>query len=202
MAPGEIRGRETYVPDSDLSFLEAASEEFEGYLLSKEAYWRMPTPRGQAPLPFLSLGGLLLARARLGTLEGSLSAADADRLRRSASRLDALRARWESVVERKIVQEAKSHVNLWRSYLEDLAESPRPNLEEYPREVRERVLLSLLATQRESVRLDAAHRSTVAGLDQQLRSWFREGEFLWDPRLKPAFSRSDFWFLYGRPEAR
>jgi hypothetical protein len=199
MVPGEGWGRDSYDPDRDLNFLEAASAEFEGYLLSKEAYWPMSARRGQAALPLLSLGGLLLARARITALEGSLSDSGAERLRRSISRLEALRARWASVVERKVVLEARSHLNLWRSYLEDLAESPRSNLEAYPREVRERVVLMLLATQPESTLLDATHRGTVSGLDQRLRSRFREGEFLWDLRLRPAFPRPDFWFLYGRP---
>jgi len=192
-------GRQAYVPVSDLSFVQAAAEEFEDYLLSKEIYWPMQSKRGQPALPLLSMGGLVLARVRLSALERSLPASDAMVLQRSISRIEALRARWASVVARKIVVEARSHLNLWRSYLEDLAESPRPNLDRYPEDIRERVLLALLASQPESALLDATHRREVGRLDQELRSRFREGEFLWDSRLKSAFPRPDFWFLYGQP---
>lgn len=199
MAGDDRWGRQAYVPDSDLAFVQAAAEEFEDYLLSKEIYWPMQSKRGQPALPLLSTGGLVLARVRLGALERSLPASDAMVLERSISRIQALRARWASVVARKIVAEARSHLNLWRSYLEDLAESPRPNRDRYPEDIRERVLLALLASQPESALLDATYRREVGRLDQELRSRFREGEFLWDSRLKSAFPRPDFWFLYGQP---
>lgn len=199
MAGDDRWGRQAYVPDSDLAFIQAAAEEFEDYLLSKEIYWPMQSKRGQPALPLLSTGGLVLARVRLGALERSLPASAAMVLERSISRIQALRARWASVVARKIVAEARSHLNLWRSYLEDLAESPRPNLDRYPEDIRERVLLALLASQPESALLDATYRREVGRLDQELRSRFREGEFLWDSRLKSAFPRPDFWFLYGQP---
>lgn len=199
MAGDDRWGRQAYVPDSDLAFIQAAAEEFEDYLLSKEIYWPMQSKRGQPALPLLSTGGLVLARVRLGALERSLPASDAMVLERSISRIQALRARWASVVARKIVAEARSHLNLWRSYLEDLAESPRPNRDRYPEDIRERVLLALLASQPESALLDATYRREVGRLDQELRSRFREGEFLWDSRLKSAFPRPDFWFLYGQP---
>ncbi|MGA2112031.1 MAG: hypothetical protein ABSG98_07760 [Anaerolineales bacterium] len=199
MAEDRRWGRGAYLPDTDLSFLQAATRELEDYLLSQEIYWHLQSERGRVPLPLLSMGGLVLAMARLAALEGSLPDSEVGAFQRSISRIAALRARWGSVIARKIVAEARSHLNLWRSYLEDLAESPNSVLDRYPQDIRERVLLTLLASQPESTLLDAAYRRAVAGLDQELRLHFREGEFLWDSRLKSAFPRPDFWFLYGQP---
>lgn len=199
MAEEARRGHGTYLPDSDLSFLQAAAPEFEQYLLSPEIYWHLQSPRGQGPLPLLSLGGLVLAMARLDAVKPSLPDPQSRTEERSTSQVSDLRARWASVVARKIAAEASRHLNLWRSYLQDLKESPYSALDRYPQDVRERVLLALLASQPEATLLDATHHRAVAGLDQELRMRFREGEFLWDSRLQSAFPRSGFWFLYGEP---
>jgi len=193
------QGRGIYFPDRDLAFLQGAAREFENYLLSQEIYWPLESQHGRPALPFLSMGGLLLAMVRLRAVCRSLSDPDAEAFQRSAARLAALRARWASVMARKIATEARSHLNLWHSFLMDLAESPHSAADRYPQDVRERVLLSLLATQPESTLLDAAHRRAVAELDRELRLRFREGEFVWDSRLTSVFPRSDFWFLYGQP---
>jgi hypothetical protein len=199
MAEDRRWGRGAYLPDTDLSFLQAATRELEDYLLSQEIYWHLQSQRGQAPLPLLSMGGVVLAMVRLGALERSLPDSEASAFQRSISRIAALRARWASVVARKIVAEARSHLSLWRSFLEDLAESPNSVLDRYPQDIRERALLTLLASQPESTLLDATHQRAVAALDQELHSRFREGEFVWDSRLTSAFPRPDFWFLYGQP---
>ena len=51
----------------DLGYLSEGLVSLERYLLSDEIYWNMraPSPPGEPAYPLLSLGGLLLSKARL-----------------------------------------------------------------------------------------------------------------------------------------
>jgi hypothetical protein len=197
--PGSTSPRHAYTPDSDLQFVEACAPELEAYLMASVIYWPLAQPKGHALLPRLTLGGLLLALHRLSAVERDLPAGQAVRLTRARTRIETERLRWTAAMGTKVAPEMQAHLNLWRAYLDDLSESPGPNADLYPTEVRARAMLQLLATSPETVPLPAVARQAMQALDVRLREMFAAGSFVWEEQLAPAFSPPDYWFLYGRP---
>lgn len=168
------------VRDSDLSFLAAALPELQDYLLSDELYW--PLGSVGASLPRLTLGGLLLALRRCGD----------EKFVRDA---DAVRYRWRAAWEAKARREAHSRLEQWKLFLEDLRQSREAHAQDYPGQVRVRVMLDLLLADLPPL---PAVSAALDGLDRGLRAGFVPGEFLWENVLRSAFPQDTFWYLYGR----
>ncbi len=164
-------------PAEDRRFLEEALPELQTYLLSDVLFYPL-----SHPLPRLTVGGLLLAQRRLHAYE------DASPL---DLQFDTLRSKWRAAWEKKAAQEFEIRLTLWRNYLDDCREE-ETLLENYPREVRWRVMLALLSAEL------PAESSELSALDQRLRNTFHAGAFIWDETLRSEFSQDDFWFLYGK----
>jgi hypothetical protein len=99
-----------------------------------------------------------------------------------------------AAIEAKAGAELPHRLNLWRAYLQDLAEKPN-EAAAYATEVRHRVIIErLLPFLRGSVGPGAGR---LARADEQLRLRFRAGQFAWPPELKQAYSEGLFWYLYG-----
>lgn len=163
-------------PAEDRKYVETALPELKNYLLSDVLYYPLT-----APLPRLTLGGLLLAQQRLHAYE------DASPL---DLRLDTLRTKWRAAWEKKAAHETESRLTLWGNYLNEHRHN-QELADYYGNEVRLRVMLELLIAEQDNV------PDELTALDQLLRSKFRSGEFVWDKPLMNVFSRDDFWFLYG-----
>jgi hypothetical protein len=189
-----------YTPDSDIAFVAASGPELEAYLLSREVYWPLTQPRGQVALPRLTLGGLLLALRRLSAVERDLTPDEGAILARARSRIEAERQRWASGAAAKVAAEAHARLNLWRAYLQDLADSPARQAELYAGEVRQRAMLQVLMTAAEGTGFPEAARGEIEALDALLRRSFGAGSFVWAQRLAPAFPPREYWFLYGWPQ--
>ena len=157
--------------DQDLQYLEAGIRELQDYLLSNELYW---TLAGASSLPRLTVGGLLLARTRLGGRADSF-----------AARVDAIRLERQSAWDAKTSREVRARSDLWKNYLMDYRESPQSHVSEYPQQVRYRAMLTLLG-------------QNVNEHDEYVRGVFIEGKFVWEPECESNFSRDSFWFLFGR----
>jgi hypothetical protein len=197
--PGSTSPRHVYTPDSDLQFVEACAPELEAYLMASVIYWPLAQPKGHSPLPRVTLGGLLLALHRLSAVERDLPAEQAVRLTRARTRIETERLRRTAAIGAKMTLETRARLSLWRTYLDDLSESPASNADLYPTEIRQRAMLQLLATAPETGPLPAEERQAVPTLDARLREMFAAGSFVWDVQLAPAFSPPEYWFLYGRP---
>jgi hypothetical protein len=197
--PGSTSPRHAYTPDSDLHFIEACAPELEAYLLASEIYWPLAQPKGLAALPRLTVGSLLLALRRLSAVEVDLPAPQAVRLTRARARIETQRLRWTAAIGTKMALEMRARSNLWRAYLDDLSDSPRPNAELFPTEVRQRAMLQLVATAPELDPLPVEVRFALQGFDARLRGMFVAGAFVWEEQLAPAFPPPEYWFLYGRP---
>ena len=160
----------------DYTYLETGIESLESFLLSDLIYYPMT-----APLPSLTIGGLLLAQRRLHAYE-NVSPLDL--------RLDTLRTKWRAAWEKKAAKELQTRLRLWGNYLNEYHET-KELADYYAHEVRLRVMVGLLVAELN----DDPEGLTV--LDILLRRSFRTGEFIWDETLMREFSRDDFWFLYG-----
>jgi len=168
----------------DKNFLTAGIQELEKYLLSDELFW--PLTGTGVNLPRLTIGGLLLARARLT----ARMAPQAIELH-----MEAIQSKWRSAWERKAAREIHARFNLWRSYLEDYRQSPASHANDYPHQVQWRVMLQMLSGE---VMSSLPEVEALTGLDQILKANWIPGDFVWDPDLVPSFPESIYWFLYGK----
>jgi len=168
----------------------------EDYLLSKDVYWQLgaDSPAGEPPFPSLTLGGVLLAQARLKAraLDGDLRS----RRERINYRIDAIRTKWRAAWEKKAREEFSARLVLWRNFLEEYRLDPESNADRYPYEVSRRVMLDLL--EREAGQLLPAEREMVSGLDLVLYANFQSGDFVWEPELAGGFPKDRYNYLYGR----
>jgi len=185
------------MPDAayELEYLKAGMGLLESYLLSQDVYWTLqasPPPGGPA-YPSLTLGGLLLAHARLDSTElsGELRARR-DHIRQE---FEAMQAHWRVAWEKKAVREFHARLNLWRDYLEEYRSNPKSNAGRYAYEVSRRVMLHLL--QPFAGDAPQAEKVMLRGLDSLLRSVFLPGWFIWENWLESAFPAQLYWYLYG-----
>ncbi len=178
----------------DLEYARAGVAELDDYLLSKELFWPLSgTPPGGKPFPRLTLGGLLLALARLKARE--LSVSHNASFTRLEAQLDGVRSRWRVAWGRKAAREYPSRLTQWRNYLDDYAKNSSAYASAYAQEARLRLILHLLEPQLDMP--SSAHLSMLAGLDLRLQAKFEAGEFVWEAELAAGFPPDTFWFLYG-----
>ena len=186
----------------NLNLVSYMLEEIEDYILSSEVFWPLSkrSPTG-SPLPRLTLGGLTLTLNELKAQENDLSPsqrADHDKL---LLQMERVRVKWAVGLERKAAQELRSRLYLWRAYLNDIEERV-DTAENYPYEVRYRVMFEHLADL--SIRQPETRPwvDEMRSLDTRLRSFFVSGDFVWDARLEEIYPQSTFWYLYGFPRSR
>jgi hypothetical protein len=93
----------------DSQYLSAGVPELETYLLSKELYY----PLG-LNLPQLTLGGILLSLARMGTQAAKFEA-----------QVGAIHSKWQSAWDAKSSREVVARSELWINYLAEYREDPK-----------------------------------------------------------------------------
>ena len=152
----------------DSQYLSAGVPELENYLLSKELYY----PIGSY-LPQLTLGGILLSLARMGTQAAQFEA-----------QVEKVRSKWRAAWDAKSSCEVKARTELWINYLAEYREDPKAGARLYPQNVRYRAMLSLLGKIEEDS-------------DVFVKSVFKEDKFVWEEECAPNFPRKTFWYLYG-----
>lgn len=179
----------------DLRYIRAGVDALEDFLLSSDIYWPVgaSAPTGEPTYPQLTLGGMLLARARLEA--GSLSNEQYVELANLEELMDTARTRWRVAWEGKTAKEFSARLNLWRNFLNEYRESPENNADRYPYEVTRRVQLHLLGLE---AAVEPAQMDMLKGLDRLLQAVFLPGEFIWEPGLERAFPKNPYWYLYGR----
>jgi hypothetical protein len=171
--------------EKDKAYLEVGIPELEDYLLSDELYWPI-TARGY-DLPRLTVGGLLLAKARLE--------ARGERIGSLAAQLDGIRSKWRVAWEAKAGRGVQARMRLWGNYLSDYRQNPEGYADAYPHEVRYRVMLHLLLAELSGT---SAEQKELAQLDSLLRVNLISGDFIWETELQAGFPREVYWYLYGK----
>jgi hypothetical protein len=157
--------------DLDLQYLDAGLPELQDYLLSKVLYWNLSV---SFSLPPLTLGGLMLARQRLGPRADS-----------QAAQIEALRSKWQTAWDAKASHEVRARSDLWMNYLQDYREFPESYVSEYAQQVRDRAMLTLLGEE-------------FNPFDESIKSVFVSGDFIWESKCAGNFQRDTFWFLFGK----
>ena len=171
--------------EKDRTYLEAGIPELGDYLLSNELYWPL-SARGYS-LPRLTIGGLLLAQARLE--------AHRERIESLLARLDGVRMKWRVAWETKAGREVQARLRLWRNYLADYRQNPEGQADAYPQEVRYRVMLHLLLAELPALPVE---QEALSQLDGVLRANLISSDFIWEAGMKAGFPREVYWYLYGK----
>ncbi len=178
----------------DLGYLETAVDLLEDYLLAKEIYWKMnaSSPPGEPSYPALTLGGLLLAEARIQARQ--LTSRQNQRKSRLINKIDRIRLKWRTAWGNKAKEEFRSRLILWGNYLEEFRRDPDGNYDRYDYEVSRRVMLYLLA--REASEIPVEQQQMVVGLDNILKGLMIPGDFIWDGQLAAGFPQGSYPYLY------
>lgn len=182
----------------DLGYIQAALQELETYLLSKELFWPLSasSPPGEPAYPRLTLGGLLLAQAR--SRARNLSPSQNTELAGLERHLDNLQRRWRTAWGRKAAWEFCSRLEQWKNYLNELRADPEDFGSTYGYEVQLRVMLELLTPSMDDP--DPAYLDLLAGLDAVLKVTIAPADFIWGEELVGGFPEETYWYLWGRPE--
>ena len=171
----------------NMEYFRQGLEYLEEYLLSGELYWRL------SDLPTLSVGGLLLTKLFLEVVD--LPTPERNSMNDLIVRYENIKDKWREAFESKILREIGSRITLWKNYLEDYWNAPEEYGSAYPQEIRNRVILQLLAVE---ITRPFKESSEINRLDQKLQTRFVAGGFIWQKFLENTFPPIDFWYLYGR----
>ena len=181
-------------PQHDLAVLKAMSADLEAYLFSEALFWQMQAP---SSFPRLSLGALLLTRARLLAVSPRLLPAEQTDLAQANRQIESVFFKWAVAAEKKAAQELRSRINLWARFLEEYEEEGPAGAESYRHEVSQRAIAVLLLSQFPRL-ADTAEARRLAPLDAQLRARLKTGGFVWPAEVQVGFPADEFWFLYGQ----
>ncbi len=165
------------------------------YLLSDEVFWPLSVSSlaGGPDYPRLTLGGLLLARARLAAYhEARDQTVHVDQLN---TKLDLIRSKWRVAWEKKAGHSFSARLRMWRDFIEEYKNNPQDNTDRYPYEVRLRVMLTFLES--EGGGQNSAEIDLLSGLDAYLRNFLVVDGFVWEPDIQTGFPAIVYWFLYG-----
>ena len=174
-------------------------DELEPFLISSQIFW--PLNHGgilSTSLPRLTLGGLLLTLTELAAQKSQMDSKQSMRHDRLLQKLEGIRQRWQAAVENKAIQELKTRLNLWRGYLNDLEEQSHW-IENYPREVRNRVIIDHLTSSIGPHPELEIEFQTINNLDHRIQDFLISGEFIWDDSLQPFYPQDKFPYLYMKP---
>lgn len=185
-------------PEYNLTLARAILEQLEPFLHTDDAFWPLSVrpPHPGVPFPQLSLGVLLLTLDELNAVEMDVEPATRSAIQSVERELDRITQKWTVAVEGKALSEASQRLSVWRAYLQDTRDG-RTDQADYRQEVKQRVILGrLLGLARSSPDGQDAVVALLE-LDEELRSLFAPGGFIWDARLERIYPQAEFWFLYG-----
>ena len=180
----------------DFRYLQAGLDVLVDYLLSGETFWPIDVhpPEGQPEYPQLTLGGLLLSRARLsGYHKSPVQQEQVDKLFYD---LDLIRSRWRVAWEKKAGHSYSVRLKMWRDFIEEYRNAPQDNADLYPYEVRLRTMLSLLKS--EGGGQLPSEQDLLTILDAYLNTVFSKVSFIWEPEIQAGFPKEVYWYLYGK----
>jgi hypothetical protein len=181
----------------DLHILEAMASEMDEYLRSQVLFW----PLSQANLPRLTVGGYLMRQHRLLTLGHLLN--NEEIARRDAAVVGFNQALDEKVVrfEERAHQELHARLRQWGEYLKELHDRNLAVADFYHAHVQTRAMISALIKklQLPPYEFDKRIEAQLETYDGVLNNYWQPGEFVWPGGWQPAYPKSEYWWLYGRP---
>ena len=183
---------------ADAVAVRAMAAALDSYLYGDDLYGVLP-----GALPRVTVGGVLLRLHRLRALCAQLNAEQVAALEQAERDLAEARVEWALHYARKIARELSARQDSFNWFLTDCEENPPRCAESYPPEAEKRTIIHHLfeAGAEDGLQLGELEQRQRA-LDGRLRRHFRAGDFVWSAHAQPAYPRSVFWWLYGRPTPR
>jgi hypothetical protein len=182
----------------NLTLLKEMMAEFRAHILSKELFWPLRKKSyDNVPFPQLSIGALLLTLDELEAQASEMNALDERTYQEQLNIFERFSQKFRVAIENKAARELITRTNLWRGYLQDVEEDPQ-SLEEYSRQVRNRVLMKKLSTLA-SVDQATSENDVVGGMDDWMLQDALTVEFIWDEMLEPIYPIEEYPFLYLKP---
>ncbi|MEB2287477.1 MAG: hypothetical protein OZ934_05150 [Anaerolineae bacterium] len=179
--------------ERDIRVVAAMASSLTPYLYEDELYGYLA-----GDLPKLTLGGLLLRLYRLTCLEDSLSTEQQTLLHDARINLEAERANWSVHFENKIRRELRARLEALELFMRECDEDAQPCTAHYPTQAEKRTIIYHLAEEASELGiLEDDLRARIRHVDQKLRALLREGEFITDKVLRPAYPPEIFWWLYA-----
>jgi len=185
---------------ADLRVLEVMAAEMDDYLRNKALFW----PLSKSDMPRLTLGGYLMRQYRLIALRYLLDEGEQDRLDAAVSQFN------EALVEKVVRFEERAHRELhaclrqWGEYLKDIGHDYPSDGDFYASSVEPRAMIAALLDKLElpPYELDRRVVAQLEVYDRVLRNYWHPDDFIWPEPWQPAYPKSDYWWLYGRPRIR
>ncbi len=179
--------------ERDLRVLSAMASSLTPYLYEDEMFGYLA-----GDLPKLTLGGLLLRLYRLSRLDDILDADQQNLVQDARINFEAECSKWAAHYERKLLHELQSRINAFDYYLQECLEDARSCAAGYPVQAEKRTMIEhLRAETEEHGVISDETENRLKQTDQKLRRLFKDGEFIFDERLRHVYPREHFWWLYG-----
>ena len=178
--------------DRDVRTLEAMATRLTPYVYENELYGLMP-----GDLPKLTVGGFLMRLERLSAVRDKLTQKQQDAVTAAKSKAEELRTKWTVAYEGKITREFQARLTALNQFLSECAENPEACADNYSSSVEKRVIAEALADEANHLSVFSDEmKSGLAVVDNKLRRYSEAGDFIWDERLRAAYPRHKYWFLY------
>jgi hypothetical protein len=182
----------------DLEILAAMAAEMDSYLKSEVLFW----PMANSTMPRLTLGGYLMRQRRLMALEDLLTDEEKARLETAVRQFN------EALVEKIVRLEQRAHEELearlrqWGEYLKDLSRDSGSGGAYYGTAVEPRAMITALVNKLRlpPYKLEPRISQQLAMYDDNLRRRWDSGDFIWPEEWQPAYPKTTYWWLYGKPK--
>lgn len=184
--------------DNDLKIFTAMVEHLTPYIYEDNLFGQISNR-----LPKLTLGGLLMRRYRLQSLEDKLSSGQRQRFHSNNEAFARLRYEWLTHFHEKLLKEFESRVNAIQWYLDDCAKDRKSCDPNWPNEAEKRTIVHhVVEAAKEDNIMTEALNGKLTAIDARLRGLAVGKKFLWDDDLRSIYPVETFWWLYGRPGER
>ena len=180
----------------DLVVLEAMVAEMADYLRSEVLFW----PMVASGLPKLTLGGYFMRQHRLEGLAGLLTEEEQERLDTAVLTFNITTNEKVVRLEERAHTELEARIRQWGQSLNEF--KGESSLSYYRTAVEARLMIDRLVHKLQTApfQLNPRLLPQVQLLDVNLSHQWRSGDFIWPDEWQPAYPRTEFWWLYGRPK--
>jgi hypothetical protein len=181
---------------NDLAFAKVAAEQMDDYLKVETLYYPVGLALGLgADLPQLTIGNWLEVGWRLASVCKAAPTSEAcGALALAQAEIKRVRSLAPDVYETKARREFKSRLDTWGLFVDEVAEKGDVSNAVYAAQVHHRLKLELL---QQDVKLPSEMWVRLRGMDAALRRLFKNGLFIWEPELRAAAPRLEYWWLWG-----
>jgi hypothetical protein len=181
-----------YDLDRDVRTVDAMASRLTPYIYEDELYGQMPSN-----LAKLTVGGLLMRLHRLNAIRNLLTPEQQTMVSAAQNKLNEVRRDWAVAYEGKLKREFQARMTSFNQFINESMDNPKLFSENFAAEAEKRAIVQALADDAASMNFMVDDiRGAITTLDNKLHRYLESGDFIWDERLKPAYPKDKYWFLY------